>query len=41
MDFFELGMKEMEGIKENAFFVSLIPSISFIPNSNEPQIRLK
>jgi hypothetical protein len=40
---FELGMKELEGIKDanagfqaqNNIFASLIPSDSFIPNSNK------
>jgi hypothetical protein len=48
---FELGMKEFEGIKDtnagffakNNAFASLIPSNSFIPNSNKKRrfIRLQ
>jgi hypothetical protein len=48
---FELGMKEFEGIKDtnvgffakNNVFTSLIPSNSFIPNSNKKRraIRLQ
>jgi hypothetical protein len=32
---FELGTKEFEGIKDSSLiFASLIPSNSFVPNSN-------